>query len=63
MMEREDCNEQWQAEAEESRMAHNLDALERIARAGMPEIAQELAAELGLKDQFNQSKKETTWRA
>ena len=53
-MEREDCNEQWQAEIEEARMAHNLAALKRIAEAGLPEVAQELAAELGLKDQFNQ---------
>jgi len=42
-----------QQEAEEERLAHNLAALERIARAGLPEIAEELAAELGLKDQYN----------
>jgi hypothetical protein len=42
-----------QQEAEEERMAHNLAALERIARAGLPEVAEELAAELGLKDQYN----------
>ena len=46
-----------QQEDDEARMAHNLAALERIARAGLPEIAQELAAELGLKDQFNHKEK------
>jgi len=46
-----------QQEAEEERMAHNLAALERIARAGLPEVAEELAAELGLKDQYNHKEK------
>ena len=45
-----------QQEVEEERMAHNLAALDRIVRAGLPEVAQELAAELGLKDQFNKEK-------
>ena len=44
-------------ELEEERLVHNLAALERIARAGLPEVAEELAAELGLKDQYNHKEK------
>jgi len=49
-----------QQEAEEERMAHHLAALERIVRAGLPEVAEELAAELGLKDQYNHCEKGET---
>ena len=49
-----------QQEDDEARMAHNLAALERIARAGLPEVAQELAAELGLKDQFQLTERRIT---
>lgn len=45
-------NERWQQEAEEERMAHNLDALKRIMKAGLPDVAKELAAELGLSKEF-----------
>lgn len=43
-----------QQEVEEERMEHNLRALERIQRAGMPEVARDLARELGLSQQFQQ---------
>ena len=43
-----------QQEDDEARMAHNLAALERIARAGLPEIADDLAAELGIKPEWRQ---------
>ena len=49
-----DADYRQQQECEEARMAHNLAALKRIAKAGLPEVALELAAELGLKDQYNQ---------
>jgi len=47
-------------EAEEERMAHNLAALERIQRAGLPEVARDLARELGLSRQFQQVERRLT---
>lgn len=43
-----------QQQAEEERMAHNLQALERIEKAGLKEVARDLAAELGLSKEFKQ---------
>ena len=41
-------------ELEEERMEHNLQALKRIERAGLPDVARDLAGELGLTKEFNQ---------
>ena len=41
-----------QQEAEQERMSHNLEALKRIMKAGLPDVAKELAAELGLSKEF-----------
>lgn len=45
-----------QQELEEERMAHNLNALERIVQAGLPDVAMDLASELGIREQFNNHK-------
>jgi hypothetical protein len=42
-----------QQELEAERMQHNLACLERIEKAGLPDVAKELAAELGLSKEFN----------
>lgn len=41
-----------QQELEEERMVHNLEALRRIEKAGLPDVARDLAAELGLSKEF-----------
>ena len=41
-----------QQELEEERMAHNLQCLERIQRAGLPDVARDVAAELGMSEEF-----------
>lgn len=43
-----------QEELERERMEHNLQALKRIEHAGLPDIARDLASELGLTKEFNQ---------
>ena len=45
-----------QAELEAERMAHNLEALKRIEQAGLPDVARDLAGELGLSDEFKRER-------
>ena len=53
-----DRSDQRQQQAdEEQRMAHNLEALKRIDDAGLRQIAQDLALELGLLKEFNQQER------
>ena len=53
-----DRSDQRQQQAdEERRMAHNLEALKRIDDAGLRQIAQDLALELGLLKEFNQQER------
>lgn len=50
-----------QQELEEERMAHNLEALKRIEEHGLPEVARDLAAELGISKQYQQIERRSEW--
>ena len=52
----DDGPDYWQQELEAERMAHNLEALKRIERAGLPDVARDLAGELGLSDEFKRER-------
>ena len=47
---------QQQAELEQEHMAHNLEALKRIEQAGLPDVARDLAGELGLTNEYQHLK-------
>lgn len=49
-----DDDQEQQRQDDEERMAHNLAALNRIKEAGLPEVARDLASELGVSKEFNQ---------
>lgn len=51
-----DADFRQQQELEEERLRLDLDALTEIDRAGMHQVAEFLALELGLSEQFNQEK-------